>query len=115
MLPYADDLQRFQHVLAEFFASLAGEQDFKRRPTYSLRLVSPGDPPAKLAARPSWNRRERKLRPEKISLELVVERVQLNGTPLPSSEVGVEVYTYQLPRVTSISMSHGIVAMQRLG
>jgi hypothetical protein len=67
-------LESFRRVLAAYFGRVTEGREYKRRPNVSILLHAPGEPPARLAALPSWDRRSKRFNAGEIDLEMLVER-----------------------------------------
>jgi hypothetical protein len=69
-----DLLEGFRAAMTEFFENQTAGKDYKRRPTHlGLRLPLPGDPKGLLIVKPEWNRRETRLVPDAIEVEILIE------------------------------------------
>jgi hypothetical protein len=85
-----DELRRLHIVAAEFFLAQSEGKTYRRRPNMSLTLIPDGSPPAKVAVYPGWDRRARRLMPDRVRVEVVVERVSVCGLPQPTTEIALQ-------------------------
>src|SRR5262245_32976100 len=62
-------------VLAEYFREESQGKEYPRRPRLSIKLAVAGEPPARLAITPGWNRTHQRVCPAHARLELLVARL----------------------------------------
>jgi hypothetical protein len=106
----APELQHLHNDVVGYFEERTAGKVYTRRPNLSVRLVTEGGPPAKLIIVPAWNRREKRVDPGALILELLVARSLYHG---PSCELRLHVGKSTV-RWDNLSCRWGTEALNRI-
>jgi hypothetical protein len=109
---HRESFEQLFAVAVSFFAERVTGQTFTRRPSLTLTLPFPGEPPARVVLRPAWNATARTVNPERVGAEVLVERIEVGQTRLRSREVTLGWFFGEI-RLAGWSVTWGAESMAR--